>query len=258
MNNDSTSKTIIVATLLCVICSVMVSWAAVSLKPQQTKNKVLDIKRNLLLTAGLINETVKDEKSINEAFSAIETKVVDLATGEYVDMDAASFDSEKAAKEAATAYSIPASEDVARIKSRAKYEIVYLVKQGEEVTMIVLPVKGKGLWSTLYGFLVLAPDTTTVKGLSFYQHGETPGLGGEVDNPNWKQLWVGKKAFNENWEAALKVIKGQAPAGSEHEIDGLSGATLTSNGVSGLMKYWLGGNGFGPFLAKLRAQGASL
>ncbi len=257
MSNDSTAKTLIVATLLCVVCSVMVSWAAVSLKPLQNKNKVLDIKKNLLLTAKLIEPTETSEKMINEAFSKIETKVVDLSTGEFVEMDPASFDSVKAAKDPKENYSIPASADIARIKARAKYEKIYFVKEEGQTKMLVLPVNGKGLWSTLYGFLVLSPDTTTVKGLGFYQHGETPGLGGEVDNPSWKDLWVGKKIFNDMWKPVIRVIKGSAASGAEHDVDGLSGATLTSNGVTGLVQYWTGSDAFGPFLEKWRAGGAN-
>lgn len=254
MSNDSTSRTLIVATALCVVCSVMVSWAAVSLKPLQTKNKALDIKKNLLVTAKLISPSESSEEKIETAFSAIETKLVDLATGEYVEMDS-TFDSVKAAKDPATSIDIPAKLDIAKIKHRAKLEKVYFVKENGETTMIVLPVNGKGLWSTLYGFLVLAPDTTTVKGLGFYKHGETPGLGGEVDNPSWKELWAGKKLFDDMWKPAIKVIKGSAPAGSEHEIDGLAGATITSHGVSELVRYWIGENAFGPFLEKIRAGG---
>ncbi|EQC52270.1 Na(+)-translocating NADH-quinone reductase subunit C [Bacteriovorax sp. DB6_IX] len=256
MSNDSTAKTLIVATLLCVVCSVIVSWSAVSLKPQQVKNKKLDVKKNLLLTAGLVSGNVNEEE-INKAFKSIETKVVDLATGEYADINPESYDARKAAKTPGKNHIIPAKDDVGKIKRRAKLEKVYFVKENGETKMLVLPVVGKGLWSTMYGFLVLEPNTVDVKGLGFYEHGETPGLGGEVDNPNWKKLWEGKKAFDANWNPALKVIKGQAPAGSEHEIDGLSGATLTANGVTGMVQYWLGQDGFGPFLAKWRAGGSN-
>ncbi|MDD0853543.1 Na(+)-translocating NADH-quinone reductase subunit C [Halobacteriovorax sp. GB3] len=255
MSNDSTSKTLIVATLLCVVCSVVVSWSAVSLKPLQEKNKRLDIKKNLLMAAGLVDSTAQ-EKVINEAFKSIETKIVDLSTGEYVeDMDVEAYNSVKAAKDPKQNVRIAASNDKAGIKVRAKYKKVYFVKENGQTTMLVLPVHGKGLWSTMYGFLVLTPDTTTVKGLGFYAHGETPGLGGEIDNPNWKKLWKGKKAFDENWNPALRVVKGPAAAGSQSDIDGLSGATLTSNGVTGTVQYWLGENGYGPFLSKWRAGG---
>ena len=86
--------------------------------------------------------------------------------------------------------------------------VVYQRVDDGDVLAIILPVEGKGLWSTLYGFIALAPDTRTIEGITFYEHGETPGLGGEVDNPSWKALWPGRKAFDEDWEPAIEVIKG--------------------------------------------------
>ena len=114
--------------------------------------------------------------------------------------------------------------------------------------MIVLPIKGYGLWSTLYGFLALDKDAVTVRGITYYQHGETPGLGGEVDNPTWKAKWPGRKAYDESWAPALRVIKGQAgpPSSSPHQVDGLSGATITSRGVNDMINFWLGESGFAP------------
>jgi Na+-transporting NADH:ubiquinone oxidoreductase subunit C len=93
-----------------------------------------------------------------------------------------------------------------------------------------------------------------VVGFGFYQHAETPGLGGEVDNPLWKGLWKGKTLFDGDGELAVEIIKGgidpQSPK-AEHQVDALAGATLTSNGVNNLLHFWLGENGFGPFLEKL-------
>ncbi len=252
MSNDSTSKTLIVATLLCVVCSVMVSSVAVKLKPLQVKNKKLDIKKNLLVTAGLVPADA-DEAAILEAFKVVETKVVDLATGSYADIDPESFDARKAAKDSKMNHMIPTDKDLGNIKSRAKYEKVYFIKENGEIKNVVFPVNGKGLWSTLYGFLVLEKDLNTVKGLGFYEHGETPGLGGEVDNPNWKRIWNGKKAFDDAMKPVIKVIKGAAAPDSKHTIDGLAGATITANGVTGLVRYWLGSDAFGPFIAKFRA-----
>ena len=159
---------------------------------------------------------------------------------------------------------IPSAKDSAGIKKRSKLEKIYYVKDNGVITQVVLPVNGKGLWSTLYGFMALTPDTKTVLGLGFYQHGETPGLGGEVDNPKWKAQWAGKAAFDNEWNPVLKVIKGSVNPGNtdaQHQVDGLSGATITSNGVTGLVRYWLGDHGFGPFLAKFRQsaeEGGSL
>ncbi|WP_127713953.1 Na(+)-translocating NADH-quinone reductase subunit C [Halobacteriovorax sp. HLS] len=247
-----TGKTLLVAFLLCIVCSVLVSGAAVKLKPLQEANKKLDVKKNLLVAAGMVNSTATKEE-IDSAYSNVTPLLVDLATGDIVEGDIENYDQKKAAKDPKQNLMIESADDFGGIKMRAKIAKAYLVKEAGETKMIVLPVHGKGLWSTMYGFLVLEPSTTTVKGIGYYAHGETPGLGGEIDNPTWKASWTGKKILDENFEPVLKVVKGAAK--TETEIDGLSGATLTANGVSGTIKYWLGENGFGPFLAKFRDGG---
>lgn len=256
MSNDSIGKTFLVAISLCVVCAVMVSGSAVSLRPQQEANKILDVKKNLLLAAGLVSGN-PTPKEIDEIFTKIETKIIDLETGEEVEgVDAETYSQKTASKDAKLSVQIPASEDIARIKVRGKYGKVYLYKPQGEVEMIILPVHGKGLWSTMWGFIALSNDVNTIKGIGFYEHGETPGLGGEIDNPNWKALWPGKKIYEDN-KPAIDVVKGQAPAGSEHQIDGLSGATLTSVGVENLVNYWFGDSGFHKFLNKFREQTGS-
>jgi Na+-transporting NADH:ubiquinone oxidoreductase subunit C len=151
----------------------------------------------------------------------------------------------------------PAPPNQAGVQRLAKYAVVYHVLDADQkVEMVVIPIKGYGLWSTLYGYLALDKDGNTVHGITYYQHGETPGLGGEVDNPRWKSLWPGRKAYDESGNEALTVIKGQAgPASSDpYRVDGLSGATLTSRGVSHMLELWLGPNGFKPYLEKFRQQ----
>jgi Na+-transporting NADH:ubiquinone oxidoreductase subunit C len=253
---ETASKTFFVALLLCVACSVLVSSAAVYLRPTQAINKALDKKRNILQAAGLLEGAT----NIDEAYAAIEPKVVDLATGEYAgDVDPNDFDQRQEAKDPAQSTTVPADKDVASIKRKAKRASVYLVRTGDEVRKIILPVHGLGLWSTLYGFIALdARDLTTIKGLVYYEHAETPGLGGEVDNPAWKALWNGKQAFDDTGAVRIDVIKGKAdlsrPDG-KYKVDGLSGATITSRGVRNMLRYWLSEDGFGPYLAKLKAQG---
>lgn len=259
MSNDSTVKTLIVATFLCVACSILVSTAAVKLKPVQVQNKRLDVKKNLLLSAGLIESGKATPAQIKEAFEQVEMKLIDLSTGEEVtDMDPSTFDLEKADKDPSMSIKIENENDIARIKTRSKVRPVYLVKSGGSVNQIILPFHGKGLWSTMYGFLSLAPDTRTVKGIGFYQHGETPGLGGEIENKKWQASWVGKKVLSEGYEPTIDVLKGSVEEGMQgaiSKIDGLSGATLTSNGVEASVNYWVSNNGYGKFLAKFRAGG---
>ncbi|RLA65587.1 MAG: Na(+)-translocating NADH-quinone reductase subunit C [Epsilonproteobacteria bacterium] len=258
-SKDTVGRTIGVALVICIVCSILVSTAAVKLKGLQKENADLDIKKNLLLSAGILKNPKSSKDEILQAFEKFEPKIVNLETGEYVsDVDIATFDQVKYAKDPSTNMTIDSSKDIAKIKRRSKLAKVYLVKKNGQVSMVVLPVHGLGLWSTLYGFLALDKDTSTVKGFGFYQHGETPGLGGEVDNANWKAKWIGKKVYDENFGPVIKVVKGlvnPSHANAIYEVDGLAGATITSNGVTNLLRYWLGENGFGPYLSKFRAGG---
>ncbi|OMH33705.1 Na(+)-translocating NADH-quinone reductase subunit C [Motiliproteus sp. MSK22-1] len=253
-NNDTISKTLKVSVALCVVCAVFVSAAAVALKPQQLANKALDRKTNILAAADLNDPN----KTVDELFDAnVTAKVLDMTTGTWAEgIDPLTYDEQKAAKDPAQAV-VLGDKDIAGIKQHARYKVVYMVKSGDEIEKLILPVHGKGLWSTLYGFMALEGDFNTVVGLGFYSHAETPGLGGEVDNPSWKAVWKGKKVYGDDFEnAEIGLIKGKVdPAGKNaaHQIDGLAGATLTSNGVTNLVKFWLGENGYAPFLAKLRA-----
>ncbi len=253
MRKDSTLGTLLVALAVCLVCSIFVSTAAVYLKPLQQTNKALDKKKNILAVVDLLQEG----RSVEELFGQVEPKVVNLATGKFVaDIDPASFDARKAAKDPARNVRIPADQDTANIRTRAQNATVYFVKEGERAGLMIIPIHGYGLWSTLYGFIALEGDGETVYGLSFYEHAETPGLGGEVDNPKWKSLWRGKKLFDGQGNMQLQVVKGAVDAntpGAEHKIDGLAGATLTSQGVSNLLNYWLSDQGFGPFLERVRA-----
>ena len=269
MGNDSLEKTVAIAIALCLVCAVLVSFSAVALKPFQIYNKELDMKRNLLDVAGLLQEGSDIDKDFAEK---IEAKIVNLETGDYVeDINPADFDQRKAAKDPAMSVAIPKEKDIAHIKVKTKYAKVFLVKEGGALKSVILPIHGYGLWSTLYGFLSLDPDGQTVQSINFYDQAETPGLGGEVVNPNWRALWKGKKVYAETDQAslekglideaevgepALSLIKGvvdNSKPGSQYQVDGLAGASLTSTGVTNLVRYWMSKEGFAPYLAKVRA-----
>lgn len=248
-NKDSTVGTIIVAMVLCIVCSVIVSTAAVLLKPAQQANKQKDFQRSILEAAGLLQEG----KTIEEQFDQVTTKLVDLDSGTYADGDAQAFDQRQAAKDPSMSEELSDDIDEAKISRRENTSAVYLINDTSgQLDKIILPIRGYGLWSTLYGFIALEADLDTIAGIGFYEHGETPGLGGEVDNPRWKQIWIGKEIFNDTGDVSIEVIKGQSPANDPHAIDGLSGATLTSKGVSNLVRFWLGENGFKPYLSNLK------
>ncbi|MBR7889179.1 Na(+)-translocating NADH-quinone reductase subunit C [Marinomonas sp. A79] len=262
-SNDSIQKTIIVALSLCLVCSIFVAAAAVGLKPIQNSNKDLDRKRNILSAAGML----EPGKTVDEIFATVETRIVNLETGAFATdaelneagINPATYDQTAASKDPQLSQALSGENDPASIKRRVDYSSVYLVKSEGEIDRIILPVHGYGLWSTMYGFMALKNDFNTVIGFGFYAQGETPGLGGEVDNPNWKALWNGKEVYDDQGEAVIRLAKAGVDSSDPqamHKVDGLSGATLTSRGVTNLVQYWLGKEGFAPFLTKLRSEGA--
>ena len=229
--NDSMSKTLVVAVLLCLVCSLIVSVAAVVLKPLQASNIELDKRKNILAVAGI----PYTDDTVDEAFAQIQAQAVDLVAGEYTDaVNADTFDQRKAARDPEYSVSVSADQDIASIRSRSRYAVVYQVNDANgELEKLILPVNGYGLWSTLYGFLAINSDLKTAGGLKFYEHKETPGLGGEVDNPRWQAQWDGKQLYDADGEVVVALIKGFVDTNSPNanrQVDGLSGATLTSNG----------------------------
>ncbi|SFX08174.1 Na(+)-translocating NADH-quinone reductase subunit C [Marinospirillum alkaliphilum] len=248
-SNDSIKKTLTVAFLLCLVCSVIVSGAAVALKPLQVANQEHDRRTNILVAAGLIQPREATRERVNAEFDKIQVKVVDLRTGQYVDhINPNEFDQLRAAAEPATSERLAV--DPAGIRRLEHYGLVYLVGDVDNPDRIIIPVRGSGLWSTLYGFLALEGDGSTIAGLGFYQHAETPGLGGEVDNANWKAQWPGKRVFAEDsMQPRLGLASNPDP---DHQVDTLAGATLTARGVTNLLQFWTGERGYGPFLAKFR------
>lgn len=262
-NKDSMKNVIVVSLLVCFVCSVVVSSAAVLLKPERIANKDLDRNKNILQAAGLYDKKTSGEVDIEGLFKNFEVRLVDLkeqrllsdSEASGLGINPASYDQRKAAKDPAISRELSSSEDIASISRQARYSVVYILRDEGKIDKIVIPIHGYGLWSTLYGFISLEGDMNTVSGITFYEHGETAGLGGEVDNPEWKSQWVGKKIY-ERGEVALRVIKGTVDSASPmavHQIDGLSGASLTSRGVQNLVSYWLGSQAFGPILEDIRS-----
>ena len=254
MHKDSTPKIFLVATLLCLICSTLVSTTAVLLKAQQKQNIEVDKKRNIMATAGLIQEKDKiSAQKIEEMFSHIKAVAIDLKTGqEEKSVDPKTYDYKKAAKDG---FEIPEKEDIAQIKRRPNVVVVYYIYKKKKLDQIILPIHGKGLWSSIYGFLSIDRDTKTVRGLNFYEQAETPGLGGEIANPRWKEKWNGKVVYDGKFQVILKASKIKvSPEKAKHTFDALSGATITTRGIENMLHYWLGKNGYGPFLSEIRKR----
>ena len=255
MAEESASRLFRVTTLLAVVCSLVVSVTAIVLGPKQAVNREEDRKKTILEVAGLYDPAVP----IDDAFANIESVLIDLESGDVVPADEApeGYDPRLALSSASLSAAVPSGEDIAGIGRREKYTFVYLVRQNGSMEQVILPIRGRGLFSTLWGFIALDSDLRTVRGITFYEHGETAGLGAEVENPEWKAIWPGKLVFDDQGMVALKVVKGivdAQAANAAYKIDGLSGATMTGNGVSNLVEYWFGASGYGPYLDRLKQE----
>jgi len=252
--------TILFATAVCIVCAIVVSSAAVSLKERQDINAALDKQRNVLKAAGLMEQKEKlDAAEVAKRFENIEMLVIDLATGESAaDIDPMTFNQAREAKDPSSSTEAPPNPSL--IKRLPNHSMIYRVLDDKgDLDALVLPIEGYGLWKFLYGFIALESDLNTVRGITYYEHGETPGLGGEVDNPRWKDGWKGRMVFGDDGEPEIEVIKGYAgPVDTDpYEVDGLSGATLTARGVTNMIHFWLGENGFGPYLDHLAEEGTA-
>ncbi len=248
--NESLFKTLVVAFLITFSASVIVSVAAVSLKPFHQSN--LDRERRARMTEMLTSlETLSDvvsEIGIDQG----EVRIVDLASGKIVkDLDPTDYDQREAARDPGRSLALPQNADIAGIKRRANFAPVFLLRRNQTLELIVLPVRGVGYQSMLYAYLALSGDANRITGLTFYEHGETPGLGARIADPNWQALWPGKKLADENGNVRISVVRGLAKG--PFEVDGISGATRTGNGVSNMLHFWLGEFGFGPFLERVQA-----
>ena len=285
-DKNSIANTFFIATSVCLVCSFLVAGAAVVLKPLQDKNKALDIKTNIIRVAGFEERDIDSAGSIEKLFdSRIVDIVVDLKSGDaatgvamarkFINADEgmddaeviAAYDQFKAAISTTTAEEkgaftfknmLTGDRDLAGLESSEKVSHIYLVKDEDGNTLkYIFPIRGKGLWSILYGFIAVEPDFQTISGLTYYTHGETPGLGGEVDSTKFKEQWtlrmnkkgelVGKQIF-EGDDVKIAVVKGKGSG--PFQVDGLAGATITSNGVSNMLQFWFGPDGFGPFIQK--------
>lgn len=252
-NKDSTFFVFKISFALCLICATLVSIAAVALKPQQDANAVKEEMRNILQAAGIYDPN----QPLDELYKQITPVVINLKSGEVAsDIDPLTYDSRKAAKDPARSIALTKEQDKASIKRIPNDMTIYQLKdENGKVTKLILPVNGYGLWSIMYGFLALNTDDFTIAGLTFYDQKETAGLGGEVANPDWQAKWVGKSVFDDNNKPNIQVIKGgvnQNPDIGKYQVDGIAGATLTSNGVQYMLHFWLSEMGYEPFLKKFK------
>ena len=252
--NDSVLKTLTVSFVVCLFCSLIVSFAAVSLRDAQNLNKLNDQRIKILKTAAIYNPL----ESIESQFVSLTPKFVDFSNGllldEFEDLDLTTYDPVYFSKQADYSTPVPADLDIAIVKNKENIGKIYLLKDfNNNLEKIILPIRGYGLWGTLYGYIAIDKDLNTIRGLEFYEHKETPGLGAEVDNPKWKALWDGKKIYKDG-AIEIAVIKGKVDICNKmavFHVDGRSCATLTSRGVTNMLAFWFSESGYQETLSKI-------
>ena len=253
--NESVLKTIGVAFAVCLVCSLIVSTSAVSLREQQKENKLNDRRIKVLEVAGI---KIQPDQTIAEQFSNLEQKFIDFDTGrlmdEYNNFNIDEYDQLMSTKDSNLSSSVPQNEDIAIIKNRENVGKIFILRDDlGNIDKLILPIRGYGLWGTLFGYIAIKGDFNTVSGITYYEHKETPGLGAEVTNNEWKASWIGKKIYKGD-EVALEVIKGKVSSDDPsklYKVDGLSGATITGRGVSNMISYWFGNSGYSKLLQEL-------
>ncbi len=239
---------IVVALVVAIICALGVSLAAVALRPYYLAN--LDAARVARL--GSLVEAL-NRSGLDVKPEDIEAVAVDLESGELdSSVNPLVYDARTAVLDPTTSIAIPSAKDVAGMKRRENHAVVYFAKdENSETAALIIPIWGVGYQSAIYGYLALAPDAQEILALKIYEHGETPGLGSRIQDRDWEDQWPGKQAFNDTGEVSIHIGGGD-PA---NRVDAISGATRTSMGVDGMLRFWLGELGFARFLQNFRTQG---
>jgi len=251
-SNDDRVKVFGIAILVALFSSILVSTASVVLKPLQEAH--LEAERAARMARMLDTLPGMREIMVELGVDALQTRVVDLGSGAFVgDVDPSDFDPQSAITDPEQSIAIPPTEDVAGLGRRAKLAPVYLLEREGELFLVVLPVSGSGYQSTLRAMLALNADLRTVAALTITEQGETPGLGARIEDPEWQALWAGTEIADSSGQIIVDVVR-RKPT-QPYEVDGISGATITSNGVASMLRYWLGDHGFGPFLDRLKSEG---
>lgn len=252
-SNEDPVKIIGVAFLVALASALVVSTASVALKPYQDAH--LEAERAARMAQMLERLPGMEDILAEAGADSLTTYLVDLSDGSFVvGLDPDAYDPAAAASDPASTVTIPPDDDVAGLRQRAPYAPVYLLERAGTLELVLLPVSGTGYQSTIHAMLALETDLTTIAALTILEQSDTPGMGARIEEPEWQSLWAGKQISDETGAIVIEVVRGQA--NTPYQVDGISGATRTGNGVADMLRYWLGEHGFGPFLARLAQESA--
>jgi Na+-transporting NADH:ubiquinone oxidoreductase subunit C len=259
MNKDSPQRALLVVLLTALVCSSLVSAAVVVLRPIQLNNQMLDRSRNIMQLTGLLptDQAIEDDDML-ALYKSLDLRIIDIdAAGYDGEIDPATFDKRQAQNDPERSVVIPAGQDQANLGRRSRFAPVYMVWNEDGLDRVILPVRGSGMWSMLYGYIALQPDLNTISGMIFYEQNETPGLGDQITHAHWLGQWQGRQVYDYQGNPRFRINEGMVEPGSataEYEVDALTGATVTADAVTNMMHYWFGPHGYQPFLLAMREQ----
>ncbi|GAA5194865.1 NADH:ubiquinone reductase (Na(+)-transporting) subunit C [Ferrimonas gelatinilytica] len=248
-NKDSVPGTFLFIACLCIFCSLMITGTAAGLKERAKAKELARMKHSVLMAAGFGDHRGGDIDGLFER--RIQPQIINLDRGEVNgEIDPMTFDPNMAAANPQT--SSKPKKDSARIGRRADQGRAFtILDEAGNFDGVVLPFHGKGLWSVIFGYIALEEDLSTIRGLYVYEHGETPGIGDFLDDPAWQSQWQGKQLYNDSGKVVISVVRGGAKPGDLYGVDGISGATMSGRGVERAVQFWVGNEGFGPYLQQL-------
>jgi Na+-transporting NADH:ubiquinone oxidoreductase subunit C len=246
MPNESRPKVLIVAFLVSAVCALLVSGATVILRPIQTANRAAEEQARIeTLVRGIPGMAAL----LEEAGGTLSTVVIDLDTGRAA-TDVTPATLETALADPANWTALDAGKDLAGLGQRPDIAQVFLLRQGETVSLILLPLAAQGYNGRIEAILALQGDMNTVAGIAVTRHAETPGLGGRIEEAAWQADWPGTEIRDPGGEIRFAVARGTSS--TRYEVDGITGATRTSNAVTRMVRFWLGSDGYGPLIDAIK------
>ena len=240
--NDSRTKTVLVAFLVSAVCAALVSGATVILRPIQTANRAAEEQARIeTLVRGIPGMATLLEQS----GGTLSTVVIDLDTGRAA-QDVTTDTLATALADPGNWTALEPGADRAGLGHRPNYAQIFLLRDAERISLVLLPVTGSGYGGRIDAILALGGDMNTIQGIAITGHSETPGLGGRIEEASWQASFPGTEIRDAGGEIRFGVARGTAT--TVHEVDGITGATRTGRGVTGMVRFWLGPEGYGPLI----------
>lgn len=253
MRQEGAARTLLIAAGVALACSALVAGTVYLLRPIQNAYQLLDRNRALLQAAGMLAADA-DDRMVVSAYLDLDVRLVDLTSDSMVTTaavpDVRSYDHWSLTENSPAELRMQEANAAPGPPPHPRYVPVYVVRKDSALQRLILPVHGQGMWSTIHGYLALADDLRTVAALTIYRHGETPGIGDRIEDAQWLRSWSGKQVYADDGSVRIDVVR-QA-ADSAHEVDLISGASVTSKSVASMVRSWMGPQGYGPLLDRLR------